>query len=877
MSETVVTRPGDADALLLEADQFFNARQSEQARQAYERYLAHFPATVSVLNRLASLLVDAKDHTKAIELLDQSVAMDANQPNAIALRGISLGRLKKYDQALKSLEEAIALKPDFAEVYNHLAIFLIEVNRFDEAIQRYLQTIELNPKHANAMGNLAYLLADLRRYEESLRYYNQSILLAPDVPETYFLKAELLLSMGRYLEGWMLYEWRWKSKFRQSTTFLPDVPVWTGVEKLRGKSIVIWPEAGFGDYLMLSRYLPLLEQKGAKLVLWTAQPLVACLQDSFPKAVVVPKNEAPPATDFQCPIMSLPGAFQTEIGTIPSHFPYLKTSPLKVEEWGKRLGPRRALRVGLVWSGKVGREIDRSPLRTRSMPLADLEPLFRLPIEFHSLQKEILEVDVVAANRFKTLRFHHDEIQDFSDTAALIQHMDLVVSIDTSVSHLVGALGKPLIMMLPFTSDYRWAEGDRTPWYPQAQLIRQRVAGDWRSVVKRVAERLSAKLFESPRPCLLWKVAPVAHRKMEIASPRDFTPLGFLPIPDRRWPRFSPIPYGFDFLQQRIMYTADLDPQEAARAVFHYEHLRENVRTMISVPWETRLKQPRFRHPDPIFIFSPGRAGSTLLADLIRSTGALSLSEPDIFAQMAIAFPKIPRDTSLPQSVVRVFRRAVSDLIAPLIQGQDSAQVVIKLRMESNLRPELPLTVCQQTPKTLFIVRRFRSWAQSILAVKPISIEAAGRLYHDALLAYRHLKAASHCLLVRYEDLRPDCAAALQSIADHIERPLESIDLSVLGRHSQDGTAIKKSREAGLTKVPDAATIDAWWRDHAPADLLLELGLAELTDPTWPSDTAVNQVSVKKPSTKKPSTKKPSTKKPAAQEPETKRAARKKS
>lgn len=236
----------------------------------------------------------------------------------------------------------------------------------------------------------------------------------------------------------------------------------------------------------------MLEELGARVVLHAPLALVALLSTMEGNVSVVEEGHSIAGVDLQCPIMSLPRAFKTTIDTIPARVPYLAVPPEKQAYWRERLGRSGKRRVGLAWSGKANRNIDLNPATSRSVPLRLLAPLLQLPLELHSLQKETLESDADILSRFEQIRTHHGELNDFSDAAALVEEMDLVISIDTAVAHLAGALAKPLWMMLPYSSDYRWGiGGDRTPWYPAARLFRQSHISDWEGVVWRVASELA--------------------------------------------------------------------------------------------------------------------------------------------------------------------------------------------------------------------------------------------------------------------------------------------------------------------------------------------------------------------------------------------------
>jgi hypothetical protein len=296
--------------------------------------------------------------------------------------------------------------------------------------------------------------------------------------------------MGDYQQGWDLYEWRFKTKYLEAHSAAINLPLWTG-QSIAGKRILIHSKAGYGDYLMFIRYVPLLKKLGATVIVFAPKPLLSLFSASDTDVQVVDMDGPVPEVDFQCPIMSLPKAFRTTLDTIPADLPYLKAPPEKLAYWRQKLPASEKLRIGLMWSGSPNRNIDKNPLRNRTAPLNAIRSLLDLPFEFHSLQKEPLENDAALLSSLTQIHTHQEELGDFSDTAALIDRMDLVISIDTSVAHLAGGLGKPLWVILPYSSDYRWAaESDKTPWYPNATQFRQNAVGDWENVIQRVKQRL---------------------------------------------------------------------------------------------------------------------------------------------------------------------------------------------------------------------------------------------------------------------------------------------------------------------------------------------------------------------------------------------------
>jgi hypothetical protein len=297
-----------------------------------------------------------------------------------------------------------------------------------------------------------------------------------------------LLLNDDFARGWEEYEWRWEDEHlkRQKPQF--KQPLWLGQESLKGKTILLHAEQGLGDTIQFSRYAKLVSHRGAKVVLQVQKGLKSLMQSVAGVNWVVEQGEALPAFDYHTPLMSLPLAFKTSLETIPAESVYLECEAVRVEKWKDRLGDKSKPRVGLVWSGNKDHKNDHN----RSIALAMLSRILAEEVEFISLQKEVRERDKSALEQVAVKHFG-EELKDFMDTAGLVANMDLVISVDTSVAHLAGALGKPLWVLLPFSPDWRWLlEREDSPWYPSAKLYRQPKIGDWESVIVKVAAELKA-------------------------------------------------------------------------------------------------------------------------------------------------------------------------------------------------------------------------------------------------------------------------------------------------------------------------------------------------------------------------------------------------
>ncbi|NTW16851.1 MAG: tetratricopeptide repeat protein [Syntrophaceae bacterium] len=379
------------------------------------------------------------------------------------------------------------INPDFAEGYSNRGVALYGLNKFEEAIASCDRAIALNPGLAASYVNKGQALFALKHYDEAEESYDRAIALEPDFAEAHFNKSLSLLSVGKYSGAWAEFEWRWKMRKFTSPRRNFSQPVWLGSGSINGRTILLHTEQGLGDTFQFCRYVKLVADFGAKVILEAEQSLIELLKQMDYVTGFVSKGDELPVFDVHCPLMSLPLAFNTTIETIPFTSKYLSCDSEKLGEWARRLGRKIKPRIGLVWSGNKGN----TKLLYRSLPFSELTPLLSNEFQFVSLQQEIWENDRPTFQTHPEIVHYGDELRDFTDTAALCELMDMVITIDTSVAHLSAAMGRPTRIMLPFTSDWRWMfDGDDAPWYESARLYRQPERGDWQSVVARVSADL---------------------------------------------------------------------------------------------------------------------------------------------------------------------------------------------------------------------------------------------------------------------------------------------------------------------------------------------------------------------------------------------------
>jgi tetratricopeptide (TPR) repeat protein len=410
--------------------------------------------------------------------------------------GLALTRLGRHPLAAVSLSRAVELAPDRAEPHCNLGVALFGAGSLGDAVKSYDRALALDPLYAEAANNRGNALWDLG-YEDpqqrvaALASYALAIASKPDYEEAYWNNALALLQTGDYAQGWALYEWRWK---RQAFTPIIrnfDCPLWLGKESLQDKTVVLHGEQGLGDSIQFSRYAALAQQLGARVVLEVDGSLVALLGSLKGPKQVVARGTALPKADFHCPLLSLPLAFQTTVDTIPASGAYLLPDLERIAVWSVRLGPKRAPRIGLVWSGDPAHRNDHN----RSLKLKTLLAHLPMGYEYISLQKDIRENDRTDLAARSDIRDMGHALTDFAETAAACVEMDLLITVDTSFAHLSAALGKPTWILLPVQSDWRWLlDREDSPWYDSARLFRQNTMGDWHTVLARMAQAICTAL-----------------------------------------------------------------------------------------------------------------------------------------------------------------------------------------------------------------------------------------------------------------------------------------------------------------------------------------------------------------------------------------------
>jgi len=467
-------------------------KQYKEAAPVLQKCVELNPKDAEAHQVFADALVELKAFETALKHYDLTIKLNNKNFKAYYGRGFTRLVLKNYEQACVDFERVIRLNPEYNRAYVNLAFALHKLGRIDDAVITNEVLIKRAYDLPHVLNNHGLYLQDLQRLDDALACFDEAALLDPSQKECDWNKAHLQLIRGNFEDGWSLYESRWDTILKEAKRTYRQ-PLWLGVQEISGKTLFIYPEQGFGDFIQFCRYIPMLEALGAKVILEVPNAMLTLIPTLKGKFTVHHQGSPLPSFDYQCPVMSLPLALKTTLENIPADIPYLYSNGNQVQLWHEKLGEKHQLRVGLVWSGSTEHKKDFH----RSIPLEKLKSLLSAPVEFHALQKEIRVDDISTLKDLQIIKTHEDALTDFSATAALIENMDLVISVDTSVAHLAAAIGKICWILLPYAPDFRWMLGRvDSPWYPSVTLFRQSSNKDWDSVINQVKVRLDAMLSE---------------------------------------------------------------------------------------------------------------------------------------------------------------------------------------------------------------------------------------------------------------------------------------------------------------------------------------------------------------------------------------------
>lgn len=415
--------------------------------------------------------------------------------DALNMLGALALQTNRMTEAVALLRDAIKLNPRSSIGHGNLGFGLYRLGAMEESLHHYDRAVAIDPRFIDGWSNRGNVLKGLNRHREAIASYDKALALKPDLASARWNRSVAHLALGEYEIGWREHEWRKRLVPPIALRPYPQPP-WTGAEPIAGKTVYLYWEQGFGDTIHFSRYARLVQEKGAQVILSVPDSLVELMRSLHPGIEVIGGVMMPAHFDYHAPLMSLPLAFRTTYDTIPGMPGYLRASRDRAAFWSDRVAELRGLKAGLVsMSGAVPKADDHDPLSDgRTLPLAACAPLGDVPgVSFVSLQKTMLSLPPEALAPPPGLILHDwtEDLSDFNETAALIEALDLVITVDTSVAHLAGALGKPVWILLRFGPCWRWSL-DRAdcPWYPSARLFRQPSWGDWTSVIADVRKAL---------------------------------------------------------------------------------------------------------------------------------------------------------------------------------------------------------------------------------------------------------------------------------------------------------------------------------------------------------------------------------------------------
>ncbi len=472
--------------------------RSEDAAASYRQALKIRPDYAEAHFNLGNILKSLGQLDGAIDSFQHALQIKPDYAEAHYNLGNTLQGIGQLDNAVASYLRALEIKPDCAEAHSNLGNAKLHLGQLESAVESYRSALQINPNLAETHLNMGNALKGLGQFDSAEASFRHALEIKPNFAEAHWNLASLLLSQGRYAEAWPEFEARYDPSYLGRRSFPPILPFpqWRG-ESLTGKSIVIWPEQGFGDKIQFARYFPLLKMRGVtRLTLVCTPPLIALFENIAGVDAVILFSDAAslPFHDYWAFSMSLPLLFSTTVETIPTMLPYLSAPSDRLKRWRNRL-PTSGLKVGLVWKGSA------LPNPHRSLPgLSTLAPLWSVPgVTFVSLQKGLGEEEAATPPVGQPILDLGPDIMDFADSAAIVAQLDLVICIDTVIAHLTGALNKPCWVILPAIGvDWRWFhERTDSPWYPVVmRLFRQTKAGDWAAPINDAAQALKTWVDE---------------------------------------------------------------------------------------------------------------------------------------------------------------------------------------------------------------------------------------------------------------------------------------------------------------------------------------------------------------------------------------------
>jgi tetratricopeptide (TPR) repeat protein len=482
--------PGFAEGWLGRSNILFESHRYEEALSAAEKAIALKPGLAEGWHGRGNALNELRRHDEALAAYEKVLALNANSAGGWYGRGNVLNDLKRFEDALVAYDKALALDQNFAQGWVGRGNVLNVLKRFEPALAAFARALALQANLAEAWLGRGNVLLELKRVEEALACYDRAIAIKPDFATAYFNRGRGRLLLGRYEGGWQDYEWRWQA--RDFLSKRPELKIsgWQG-ENLRGRHLLVYSEQGLGDIIQFVRYLPLLLQRGYKITFLTSEKLARLIRHSIPSLHVIDSLQGLHLLDVQVALISLPYLFKTDLSSVPNQVPYLSAEAKLETAWRARIGTH-GFKIGIAWQGNPVGAIETG----RSVPLKEFVRLSKIPkLRLISLQKHVgLDqlADLPEGAKIETLGDDFDSGPDaFIDTAAVMNNLDLIITCDTSIAHLAGALGRPAWLALTQVPDWRWMlDREDSPWYPTLRLFRQPQRDDWGCVFSKIEESL---------------------------------------------------------------------------------------------------------------------------------------------------------------------------------------------------------------------------------------------------------------------------------------------------------------------------------------------------------------------------------------------------
>lgn len=479
LRQALEVMPADADIAFRLANLLTRCGHLEEAAERYRRAVELRPAFAESWFNLGVVLSMRSENGEAAHAYAKAIEYKDDYAEAHNNLGILLHADGYLELASECYEKAVDIRPSYLDARYNLGLSHQHQGRIEQAEEVYRQVIAQNSGHDDAHNNLGNVLLAQRRIDEARLSYQRSISISPDKAEAHWNLGVAELLAGNFRDGWREYEWRLRESRRYTS-----IPAWMG-EPLSGRRILVWAEQGLGDSIQMIRFTAKLAEAGAHVVVECQRPLERLFENLAGVSEVVVRGAKIPPVDYQIAMMSLPGAFETDAAALPGPMPYLSADRALVGQWRYRLSDYAAPRIGLAWAGNSNHANDRNRSIDPAMfsRLAVQESAMGTTASFFTVQP-----DAQAPEGVYSLGEH---IECFADTAALISELDLLITVDTAVAHLAGAMDRPVWTLLPHVPDWRWMlEGDGSPWYPSMRLYRQRSRGDWAGVFERVSTAL---------------------------------------------------------------------------------------------------------------------------------------------------------------------------------------------------------------------------------------------------------------------------------------------------------------------------------------------------------------------------------------------------